>query len=132
MCLIMRAHIDVSQVVVQNFLKESTASMHDERGSTEEMRTESVDVGKFEITSGKMRVTDPCYERDAWASDVLAVAAGTWRATIERCLDQWQNPVASLTVEYVGGTQSTPDVWVFQKFTVGVDSAQVVFIDDTL
>lgn len=40
-----------------------------------------VDLGNLEIKSGKVRVTDPCYDLDVWCAKTLEnVATGKWKA----------------------------------------------------
>lgn len=53
-------------------------------------------MNQFTITSGAMRVTDPCYEVDTWCAGELAnVMNGTWNASVRYFKDpnDFYNPV---------------------------------------
>lgn len=90
--------------------------------------TDMVKLGQFEVTSGKLRVTDPCYDRSIWCSGYVDAENGTWEAFVYMS-DQgaWGNRVSALEVRRVGENEA-PDRLV--SFEVGVDSGQAGFFDD--
>lgn len=61
---------------------------------------EEPSVGEFEITSGKVIVTDPCYEVGTWCQGTLDnVAKGKWTAFVGRSDERmWGMRCAELTV----------------------------------
>lgn len=89
-------------------------------------------LGKFEVTSGKLRVSDPCYSPNTWCSGVLnRVKKGTWYAetTMGEC---WGMRNTSLVIrhESVDKIEDLPmPMWKRGKFTAGVDSGQCGFFD---
>lgn len=46
------------------------------------MYNDGVSLGQFEITSGKMIVTDPCYSKGTWCAGVLDAKNGIWDAYV--------------------------------------------------
>lgn len=89
-------------------------------------------IGEFEVKSGKLRVTDPCYEDDTWCSGVLTgVKNGTWEAyaNIENH-GGWGERVAKLVVFH---KEHSDDLGMWPQkasFEVGVDSGQAGFFDE--
>lgn len=93
--------------------------------------TNSEYLGQFKVNSGKLRVSDPSYERNAWLSGVLEdVKNGTWEAFMK--LDITGSKVAELIVFH----KDTPskfirnDRWDEQDLEIGVDSGQCGIFDD--
>lgn len=88
-------------------------------------------LGTFEVISGKLRVTDPCYTKDTWCSGVLDnVAIGKWSAYTEISdAGSWGKRVATLTVmhESISNTRN----WSLTDIDVGVDSGQAGFFDES-
>ena len=41
-------------------------------------------LGEFNVESGRVRVTDPCYSPGVWCSGELEVAAGKYEAYVKR------------------------------------------------
>lgn len=93
--------------------------------------TGDVGIGDFQVKSGKLRVTDPCYGRGTWCAGVLEnVKNGTWRADIyvTEHTGGWGARNAVLRVWHVDFLDRTP--WQRATFEVGVDSGQAGFFDD--
>lgn len=94
-------------------------------------------VGEFEITNGKMLVSDPCYERGTWCHGVLEnVKNGTWEAHayIE---DYGRSLLGGTRVKALAVKHKGTDLgWGFQErvadFEVGVDSGQAGFFNEEL
>jgi hypothetical protein len=83
----------------------------------------------FEVRSGKMRVTDPCYDKGTWCSSTVPVKPGRWIATLETS-DQhsWGVRVARLIAHH---ESIKPHVsTLVPHITIGVDSGQAGFFDD--
>lgn len=89
----------------------------------------------FEITSGRIRVTDPCYTKDTWCSGVLEnCLTGNWKASKlvygNELTGGWGNRIAELQIwheDYLGG-----ECYENSGIDVGVDSGQAGFFDDAL
>lgn len=85
-------------------------------------------LGTFEVVSGKLAVSDPCYTTDVWCRGELNnVRNGTWRAEIEES-DHDYGRVAKLFAVHTDherwvDSQHTAD------FEVGVDSGQAGIFD---
>jgi hypothetical protein len=91
----------------------------------------TVKLGSFTLLSGKVMVTDPCYDRSIWCQGELEkVAPGTWEAYSERVVDgSWGMRVSEL-VCFLAGRQSEDVAWERASFTVGVDSGQAGVFED--
>jgi len=87
----------------------------------------------FQVTSGALRVTDPCYEMDVWCAETIEnVCNGTWFANVG--YDQRGN-VAYLAIRHesaavidntsASGWQSADQ----EDVSIGVDSGQAGFFD---
>jgi hypothetical protein len=88
-------------------------------------------IGEFQMESGKMIVTDPCYEKGTWCQGVLDnVKNGKWEAFIETSgyIKNWGNRVSSLFV--VSDGYKIKSDWEKQEFEVGVDSGQAGCFDE--
>jgi hypothetical protein len=93
-------------------------------------------IGTFELKSTKLRVTDPCYDKDTWCSGVLENALpGIWKAFITTEPDSWSGGkwdiVSELTVihsEFIHNPRLSS--WKLTNIDVGVDSGQAGFFDD--
>lgn len=90
----------------------------------------------FKITSGKMIVTDPCYDKQTWCQAKLDnVRNGTWYATAEYSDEgNWGERVAGLWVWHSDLKIENPsrDFPVCPEFIpadIGVDSGQAGFFD---
>lgn len=85
---------------------------------------------EFEIKSGKIVASDPCYELDTWCMGIIEnVKNGTWYADIEdTTLSGWGNRVAKLRIEHseeMGNGRNIEKL----DFDAGVDSGQFGFFD---
>lgn len=87
----------------------------------------------FTLTSGKLRVTDPCYDKDTWCAGVLEnVLPGEWQAEAIVASDsvtRWGGRIAELCIwhkDYIGKI----DAHELTDVDVGVDSGQAGFFDE--
>lgn len=94
----------------------------------------------FAVSSGALRVTDPCYDMDTWCAGTLdGVKNGIWKAHVGYHEDDgWGTRVAYLHIvhdnaeshfDHMAEFDST---WVNSNITVGVDSGQAGFFDRAL
>lgn len=93
----------------------------------------------FNVTSGKMVCSDPCYSTDTWCMGVIEnVKNGKWEAGIEMSDEgSWGDRVAYLWVFNLDAVIENPsikhDVETFNghplPFSFGVDSGQFGFFD---
>lgn len=93
------------------------------------------DIGKFEITSGKVIVSDPCYKRGTRGMGTLNVKKGKWKANVlQSDKGGWKNRVAALVAFHESVTDLSRSCynwnWERQKFEVGVDSGQAGIFDN--
>lgn len=93
--------------------------------------TNSEYLGQFKVNSGKLRVSDPCYDRNAWLAGVLEdVKNGTWEAFIRLDI------TGSRVTELMAFNKDIPsrlirnDKWDEQDLEIGVDSGQCGIFDD--
>ena len=87
-------------------------------------------VGQFNVQSGNLRVTDPCYKKDTWCAGVISdVKNGIWEAHIKM-----EDRVAELITYHKDISASTlrKSKWMEQGIDVGVDSGQCGIFDDNL
>lgn len=89
-------------------------------------------IGLFEVKSGKLMVTDPCYDRGTWCQGIVEnVANGQWVASIEVMDDKqthgWGERVSKLVARLNGATLIQG---VKAEFEVGVDSGQAGIFDE--
>lgn len=88
-------------------------------------------LGEFEITSGIMRVTDPCYNKDTWCSGSFVAELGIWEAIVGISDEgQWGKRAAELIVMHESQRDSFDGDWEKTKIDVGVDSGQAGFFDN--
>jgi hypothetical protein len=92
-------------------------------------------IGNFNVTSSKLVVSDPCYDRNVWCrGELTGVQNGQWDAfAIISDEDDWGMRVAELFIRH----ESRPDLEDIDadrcvEFTVGVDSGQAGFFCDSL
>lgn len=86
----------------------------------------------FTINSGKVRITDPCYDMDTWcAGDIENVRNGKWLAFIHTSDENvWGIRVADLqVVEENFYNKAIEPNWIKTDIDVGVDSAQAGIFD---
>jgi hypothetical protein len=87
-------------------------------------------VGTFEVKSGALFVSDPCYTKDTWCAKKLEnVKNGTWIGHIEISDEgSWGKRVALLSAHH-SETESSSYGNLYQSFEVGVDSGQMGIFD---
>jgi len=91
-------------------------------------------IGSFEVESGIVRITDPCYDKSVGCCGTAGAQSGKWNAFItEEHRSSWGNRVTSLvalheSVEDVENIFMEP--WLFLDIDVGVDSGQAGIFDD--
>lgn len=88
-------------------------------------------IGEFEVTSGALRVSDPCYDTSTWCSGQVGCARnGKWSAFVQRGeLEDWGPRVAELAAFSGRFSPKSRLKWVPVKFEVGVDSGQAGIFD---
>jgi hypothetical protein len=80
----------------------------------------------FQVTSGKLVISDPCYPRGTWCAGVVErVKNGTWHATVSMTPEGRALTALCEGEEYVGTMKK-------RHFEVGVDSAQLGIFCDSL
>jgi hypothetical protein len=92
---------------------------------------------EFEITSGKIICSDPCYTNDVWCMGIVDnVVNGTWVASVDkRDMDDWGERIAVLWIANKEEMAKNPKIaWEVlaeepMNFTGGVDSGQFGFFD---
>ena len=92
---------------------------------------------EFEVTSGKIVCSDPCYTTDVWCMGVVDnVVNGTWVASVDkRDMDDWGERIAVLWIANKEQMAKNPKIaWEVlaeepMNFTGGVDSGQFGFFD---
>lgn len=83
---------------------------------------------KFEIKSGKMIITDPCYEKGTWCTKIVPARNGVWE------YDAWSGEcggngrVHKLTAQHID-PPSTKELRSLKLNELGVDSGQLGFFD---
>ena len=90
-------------------------------------------LGEFEVTSGVLRVSDPCYERDTWCAGTIEPAIeGYWTAQAVIFNEgSWGNRVGYLIVQHKDyNFDLTDSGWSLENIDVGVDSGQAGVFDD--
>lgn len=94
---------------------------------------EEVSLGSFDVVSGSLMVSDPCYEKGTWCQGLLDnVRNGKWNALVTKSKEgSWGNRCSSLVVEHekVDHRSIVSTEWNKGKFEVGVDSGQAGFFD---
>jgi len=95
-------------------------------------KQEVQELGTFEVRSGKLIVSDPCYDREIvnrektilenvlngnWVSEIVVFDEGTWGKRVGYLIANSINHICS-------------NDWQAEKFTVGVDSGQVGIFDE--
>lgn len=86
-----------------------------------------IDLGQIEIESGKIQMTDPCYEPDLWCSHSVNAKVGKWncKAFVGE-VPGWGKRVVALEINH----ESTPKKKAtILKAVCGVDSGQCGFFD---
>ena len=84
-----------------------------------------MNVGEFTVTSGRIRVSDPCYEPDIWCSYVIDDAKrGLWLSKLKYS----DGRVSELHINHFN--HSAAEASMKTDARIGVDSAQAGFYDD--
>lgn len=87
-----------------------------------------VDIGSFENLTGKMIISDPCYELGSKFHAILDVTKGEWTGElIVSEVEEWGKRVSALTVKLVG-SKAVSD-WQKQSVDLGVDSGSMSIVD---
>ena len=89
------------------------------------------DLGSFEVVSGKLAVSDPCYDIDVWCRGELEnCKRGTWMASVvEKRMGSWGHRICKLIAvheDFIHAPFSQREV---AGFEVGVDSGQAGIFD---
>ena len=84
---------------------------------------------QFQITSGIIVASDPCYSIPTWCQGIIeGVKNGTWKASIkEKDEKDWGIRIARLTIEHTGSKAKGKRQEIPSSF--GVDSGQFGFFD---
>lgn len=87
-------------------------------------------IGSFQIKSGKVRISDPCYDDTVCAGTLKNVKNGTWNAYIH-VFDEgkWGKRVGFLEAFRAHFNETDGD-WNTEKIDVGVDSGQAGIFDE--
>lgn len=102
------------------------------RGSGRGNHNETIiDLGTFEMVSGRMAVSDPCYDADVWCRGELEdVLPGVWEASvIKRDEGDWGMRTAKLIAAHKDYVGSDVGPMMLAPFEVGVDSGQAGLFD---
>ena len=82
---------------------------------------------KFEIVSGTLVCSDPCYSIPTWCQGIVEnVKKGTWVADVEED-ESWGRRIAELRINHVNHFLSGK--FEEMPFSAGVDSGQFGFFD---
>lgn len=85
-------------------------------------------LGEFEIKSGEVIISDPCYAIGTWCQGLVRnVKNGTWVADVA-CLEE-SGRNAFLVVHHKDYIMPMGTVWEQLDFDIGVDSGQAGFYD---
>jgi hypothetical protein len=101
------------------------------------MNLKRISLGSFQLGSGQMAVSDPCYDRsssDDMRGELSNVKNGTWNAfSLRGDVPMWGDRIHELQVlhESISYEAASNDTWTQEKsFHVGVDSGQAGFFDN--
>lgn len=85
-------------------------------------------MSSFEVTSGALMASDPCYTSDTWcAGKIDNVKNGKWLSHAEFSYEKmWGKRVTSLQAWL---SDSSPSNWIRVNKSFGVDSGQFGFFD---
>ena len=85
-------------------------------------------MNKFEIVSGTLVCSDPCYSIPTWCQGIVDnVKKGTWVADVEED-ESWGDRIAELRIHHVG-SHFLSGKFEEMPFDGGVDSGQFGFFD---
>ena len=95
---------------------------------------DQVDLGQFEVVSGKITCSDPCYSPGTWCSGEVKAKNGKWKAFVIRSdEEEWGTRIAQLVVFHESFEVKPDDLGRLGKETGidgGVDSGQFGFFDE--
>jgi len=94
------------------------------------MQMKKNDLGTFEVVSGSLFLSDPCYDIITWCTGKLDRASiGTWRAlSFTKKVDSWGERVWELEV-FKEGSSHEALTWTKLNCEIGVDSGQAGIFD---
>jgi len=78
----------------------------------------STHTGSFDVVSGVLRVTDPCYGIDVHCAGIVRAAVGKWRWEVTITNDSASVAAHLSTID----PSEAEDAWEVEPFDVGVDS----------
>lgn len=89
-----------------------------------------LNLGTFEVESGRLMISDPCYHKGTWCQGELKnVRNGSWNATVvETNEGEWGVRCAELIATHVNAP-NIGRIWAKQDIDVGVDSGQAGIFD---
>ena len=99
------------------------------------MEQNEYSLGEFEVTSGELVVSDPCYSRDVWCrGDLKDVKTGKWKAYTMIEDSEERNSALIIFHESLSWSEAFdyfyhPEATEEADFEVGVDSGQAGFFD---
>ena len=93
--------------------------------------TKTLELGAFEVVSGRLAVSDPCYDTDVWCRGELEnVMNGIWHATaVEVYTGSWGRRIARLIAVHENYMDEKMSKGRCAGFEVGVDSGQAGLFD---
>ena len=88
-------------------------------------------VGSFRVVSGRVVVSDPCYEIGVWCQGVLEkVRKGQWASHVSLAQEgACDTCVAELIARRTPPANPSNPRWIEERFEVGVDSGQAGIFD---
>lgn len=89
-------------------------------------------MSTFQVSSGKLKVTDPCYSPDTWCTATLDhVKNGTWHASVTReNQGVWGNRISMIEVYHDSQKNRRHRLkYQWRDSNIGVDSGQAGFFD---
>lgn len=94
-----------------------------------------VEVGQFTIETGKVCVSDPCYDKGTWcAGEIENIKSGIWQTVAFEIEEgEWGNSISKLLAYHKDSVSDYEHLNDFTKiecdFSVGVDSGQAGIFD---
>ena len=87
-------------------------------------------LGKFEVKTGKLHITDPCYDVGTWCGAYnIPVKKGLWEARTKRaCYKDWGSRTKYLEVCHES-VRADYLQWEELRYSIGVDSGQCGIFD---
>jgi hypothetical protein len=82
-----------------------------------------IKLGTFNVSSGEVVISDPCYELDTWCQAVKKAANGKWQAEVEIA----DGKVATLLFAFHSKEKASK--YEYMKDELGVDSGQLRIFD---